>query len=79
MRGCAILLSIERFWETWRAVMDFLKKKLPIGVDRFKKLREEDYYYIDKTGMIRDLIQSWGEVNLFTRDRKSTRLNSSHR
>ena len=50
--------------------MDFLKKKLPIGVDRFKKLREEDYYYIDKTGMIRDLIQSWGEVNLFTRPRR---------
>lgn len=50
--------------------MDDTKKKLPIGIDRFKKLREEDYYYIDKTGLIRELIRSWGEVNLFTRPRR---------
>lgn len=50
--------------------MDCLKKKLPIGVEFFRHLRDEDYYYIDKTGMIRDLIQSWGTVNLFTRPRR---------
>lgn len=50
--------------------MDYHKKKIPIGIDRFKKLREEDFYYIDKTGMIRDLLYSWGEVNLFTRPRR---------
>lgn len=50
--------------------MDCLKKKLPIGVEFFRHLRDEDYYYIDKTGMIRDLIQSWGTVNLFTRSRR---------
>lgn len=50
--------------------MDHTKKKLPIGVEFFKKIRDEDYYYIDKTGMIRDLIHSWGAVNLFTRPRR---------
>ena len=46
------------------------RKKIPIGVDRFKHLREEDFYYIDKTGMIQKLIYSWGSVNLFTRPRR---------
>ena len=45
-------------------------KKLPIGIDRFRKLREEDFYYVDKTGMIKDLLNTWGEVNLFTRPRR---------
>ncbi|MCD8057040.1 MAG: ATP-binding protein [Bacteroides fragilis] len=47
-----------------------IKKKLPVGVDGFEKLRRDNFYYIDKTGMIRDLLQSWGEVNLFTRPRR---------
>ncbi|MCC8139233.1 MAG: AAA family ATPase, partial [Lachnospiraceae bacterium] len=47
-----------------------LKKKLPIGIDDFRKLREEDFYYVDKTSMIRDLLNAWGEVNLFTRPRR---------
>ena len=46
------------------------KKKLPVGVDDFGKLRREDFYYIDKTGLIRDLLNNWGEVNLFTRPRR---------
>lgn len=46
------------------------KKKLPIGLDSFEKLREEDFYYVDKTAMIRDLVHTWGEVNLFTRPRR---------
>ena len=46
------------------------KKRLPIGLDSFEKLREEEYYYVDKTAMIKDLINSWGEVNLFTRPRR---------
>ncbi|MCM1259020.1 MAG: ATP-binding protein [Roseburia sp.] len=46
------------------------KRRLPIGLDSFEKLREEDYYYVDKTAMIKDLINSWGEVNLFTRPRR---------
>ncbi|MCD8002675.1 MAG: ATP-binding protein [Clostridia bacterium] len=46
------------------------KKKLPVGIENFAKLRQEDFYYVDKTTMIRDLLNSWGEVNLFTRPRR---------
>lgn len=46
------------------------KKKLPVGIDDFGKLRRENFYYIDKTGFIRDLLNNWGEVNLFTRPRR---------
>lgn len=47
-----------------------MKKKLPIGIDYFEKVRENDYYYVDKTGMIRDLVMSGAEVTLFTRPRR---------
>ena len=50
--------------------MEKHKKKIPIGIDRFKHLREEDFYYVDKTGFIREFLHSWGEVNLFTRPRR---------
>ncbi len=45
-------------------------KKLPVGIDDFEKLIREDFYYVDKTLMIRDLLSSWSEVNLFTRPRR---------
>ena len=45
--------------------MAVMKKKLPKGIEDFEKLRFEDFYYVDKTGLIRDLLQSWGEVNFF--------------
>ncbi len=47
-----------------------MKKKLPIGIESFEKIRADNFYYIDKTGMIRDLLLNWGEVNLFTRPRR---------
>ena len=50
--------------------MDLFKKKLPIGIDDFEKLRKNNFYYIDKTGLIKDLLDNWGEVNLFTRPRR---------
>ena len=50
--------------------MEVRKKKLPIGIENFEKLRSEDFYYIDKTGLIRELLNNWGEVNLFTRPRR---------
>ena len=50
--------------------MEMRKKKLPIGIENFEKLRLEDFYYIDKTGLIRELLNNWGEVNLFTRPRR---------
>ena len=47
-----------------------MKKKLPIGIEDFEKLRQYDFYYVDKTGLIKELLQNWGEVNLFTRPRR---------
>lgn len=46
------------------------KKKLPIGIEDFEKLRTEGFYYVDKTGLITELLNNWGEVNLFTRPRR---------
>lgn len=46
------------------------KKKLPIGIENFEKIRTEDFYYVDKTGLIQELLHNWGEVNLFTRPRR---------
>ena len=46
------------------------KKKLPIGIESFEEIRTEDFYYIDKTGLIRNLLRNWGEVNQFTRPRR---------
>ena len=51
--------------------MDGIKKKrLPVGIDSFEKIRSLGFYYVDKTAMIRDLLSGWGEVNLFTRPRR---------
>ncbi|MCM1064690.1 MAG: ATP-binding protein [Eubacterium sp.] len=47
-----------------------MKKALPIGVDNFEKLVTEDYYYVDKTMFIKELLNFKGEVNLFTRPRR---------
>lgn len=44
--------------------------KLPVGVDDFEKIRRNDFYYVDKTKLIEQLLESWGEVNLFTRPRR---------
>lgn len=46
------------------------RKKLPVGIEDFVEIRKEDFYYIDKTGLIRDLLGNWGKVNLFTRPRR---------
>ena len=50
--------------------MEMRKKKLPIGIENFEELRKEDFYYIDKTGFITELLHNWGAVNLFTRPRR---------
>lgn len=44
--------------------------KLPIGIENFEKIRTEGFYYIDKTGLIAELLHGWGKVNLFTRPRR---------
>ena len=46
------------------------KKKLPVGVDSFSKLIRQNFYYIDKTGLLMNLLNNWAEVNLFTRPRR---------
>lgn len=47
-----------------------MKKALPIGVDNFEKIIQDGYYYIDKTVLIKELMDLKGEVNLFTRPRR---------
>ena len=44
--------------------------KLPVGIDNFEKIRKEKFYYVDKTQLIEQLLEQWGEVNLFTRPRR---------
>lgn len=44
--------------------------KLPIGLDSFEKIRTNDFYYVDKTQFIKELLENWGEVNQFTRPRR---------
>ena len=44
--------------------------KLPVGIDNFKKLRTAGFYYVDKTELIKELLENWGDVNLFTRPRR---------
>lgn len=46
------------------------KKKLPVGVDSFSKLIRQNFYYIDKTDLLMNLLNNWAEVNLFTRPRR---------
>ena len=46
------------------------RKEILVGAEDFVKIRTGDYYYVDKTGFIRDLLQKKGEVTLFTRPRR---------
>lgn len=47
-----------------------MRKKLPIGIENFEEFSVEDFYYVDKTLFIKELLQNWGKVNLFTRPRR---------
>lgn len=47
-----------------------MMKKLPIGIEYFKDFKRDHFYYVDKTGFIRDLVNTRGSVNLFTRPRR---------
>lgn len=47
-----------------------MMKKLPIGIEYFKDFKRDNFYYIDKTGFICDLVNTRGSVNLFTRPRR---------
>ena len=47
-----------------------MRKKLPIGIENFEEFSSENFYYVDKTMFIKELLQNWGKVNLFTRPRR---------
>lgn len=47
-----------------------IKTKLPMGIENFEEMRTGGFYYVDKTGLIRDLLENLGKVNLFTRPRR---------
>ena len=47
-----------------------VRKKLPIGIENFEEFSSENFYYADKTLFIKELLQNWGKVNLFTRPRR---------
>ena len=65
LRYKCFMLSLSKIRE---AV--FRGKKLPIGIDSFEKIIRHNFYYVDKTEMITELLHNWGEVNLFTRPRR---------
>ncbi len=46
------------------------KAKLPMGIENFERIRKEGFYYVDKTGLIRDFLENPAYVNLFTRPRR---------
>ncbi len=46
------------------------KRMLPMGIENFKEIRTGNYYYVDKTGLIKTLLEHFGKVNLFTRPRR---------
>ena len=46
------------------------KRKLPIGIENFEQIIKDYFYYVDKTGLISELLRNWGMVNLFTRPRR---------
>lgn len=50
--------------------MKMARKKIPMGIDDFEKIRLGDFYYVDKTDMIKELLESSAKVTLFTRPRK---------
>lgn len=54
------------FWERGAVV----RTRLPMGIENFQEMRTEGFYYVDKTGLIRDFLENFGKVNLFTRPRR---------
>ena len=46
------------------------KKRLPVGMENFSDIRRDDFYFVDKTGLIEELIEKRGAVNLLTRPRR---------
>lgn len=49
---------------------NLMQKKLPIEIENFEDMIKENYYYVDKTGLLKQLLNEHGLVNLFTRPRR---------
>ena len=47
-----------------------MQTKLPMGIENFREIRTGGFYYVDKTGLIKILLENPGKVNLFTRPRR---------
>ena len=45
-------------------------KMLPVGIENFKEIRRDGFYYVDKTNLIKELLENWAKVTLFTRPRR---------
>ena len=58
--------------EDWKGTVAEMAvwKKLPMGIEQFEEIRRDGYYYVDKTGLIRVLMENGGKANLFTRPRR---------
>ena len=71
-----MLFSISEWSSMWlmprlpERSVEKVRKKLPIGIENFEEFLTEDFYYVDKTMFIKELLQNWGKVNLFTRPRR---------
>lgn len=50
--------------------MELGRYKLPVGIENFSVIRKEGFYYVDKTGLLRELLNDWNAVTLFTRPRR---------
>ena len=62
--------NVKGFGKGRDSIMDEKLRKLPMGIDSFARLRQADYYYVDKTEMIRELLDDACKVSLFTRPRR---------
>lgn len=74
MHGIMILSNKRVFYEITnsegRSVSMEMKLSLPIGIEDFKEVRKDGYYYVDKTALIQQVLEKRSKVTLFTRPRR---------
>ena len=69
-KACEVLFCIVKLRYIQKGVASMAFKPLPIGIEDFREVIEQDYYYVDKTLFIKELLDMRGKVNLFTRPRR---------
>lgn len=57
------------YWQEVNRLMQTLKK-LPVGIENFAEIQKNNFYYVDKTKLIEDLLAGWSKANLFVRPRR---------